>query len=175
MDADAEGKWAQGLVDYDDLVSIALDLLNRPGVASWVLFKLDGGLDHILVDEAQDTTPEQWRIVAALAEEFFSGRGARDGERTIFAVGDTKQSIYSFQRADPEEFRRMRAHFHGRVTAASEHPGEWPWQDVALDVSFRSTEAVLTAVDAVFAQPPAPEGVALGGAVIHHPARRRGQ
>ncbi len=124
-------------LDYDDLILKSRDLLNRPGVASWVLFKLDGGLDHILVDEAQDTNPEQWRIVAALAEEFFSGRGARDGERTIFAVGDTKQSIYSFQRADPEEFRRMRAHFRDRVTAASEHPGEWPWQDVALDT--RST------------------------------------
>jgi ATP-dependent helicase/nuclease subunit A len=162
-------------LDYDDLILKSRDLLNRPGVASWVLFKLDGGLDHILVDEAQDTNPEQWRIVAALAEEFFSGRGARDGERTIFAVGDTKQSIYSFQRADPEEFRRMRAHFRDRVTAASEHPGEWPWQDVALDVSFRSTEAVLTAVDAVFAQPAAYDGVALDGAAIHHTAQRRGQ
>jgi ATP-dependent helicase/nuclease subunit A len=162
-------------LDYDDLILKSRDLLNRPGVASWVLFKLDGGLDHILVDEAQDTNPEQWRIVAALAEEFFSGRGAREGERTIFAVGDTKQSIYSFQRADPEEFRRMHVHFRDRVTAAREHPGAWTWRDVALDVSFRSTEAVLTAVDAVFSQPQAHDGVALDGAAIRHTAQRRGQ
>src|SRR5260370_4354588 len=158
-------------LDYDDLILRSRDLLNRPGVASWVLFKLDGGLDHILVDEAQDTNPEQWRIVAALAEEFFSGRGAREGERTIFAVGDTKQSIYSFQRADPDEFRRMRAHFRDRVATASGHPGEWPWRDVALDVSFRSTEAALTAVDPVFAQPAAYDGGPLQGAALHHTAQ----
>src|SRR5260370_22857723 len=113
-------------LDYDDLILKSRDLLNRPGVASWVLFKLDGGLDHILVDEAQDTNPEQWRIVAALAEEFFSCRGARDGGRTIFAVGHTKPSIYSFERADPDEFRRMRARFRDRVTPAGDHPGELP-------------------------------------------------
>ena len=93
-----------GLLDYDDLVLKALDLLRRPGIAPWVLFKLDGGLDHILIDEAQDTNPEQWEIVGALAAEFFAGEGAHDRVRTIFAVGDPKQSIYSFQRADPQAF-----------------------------------------------------------------------
>jgi ATP-dependent helicase/nuclease subunit A len=161
-------------LDYDDLILKTCDLLNRPGVAAWVLFKLDGGLDHILVDEAQDTNPEQWQVVAALAEEFFSGRGARDTERTIFAVGDVKQSIYSFQRADPNEFQRMREHFRARVTAAAEHPGEWPWREVALDISFRSTEAVLAAVDAVFARDEARAGVAPADTPIRHVAQRRG-
>jgi ATP-dependent helicase/nuclease subunit A len=161
-------------LDYDDLILKTCDLLNRPGVAAWVLFKLDGGLDHILVDEAQDTNPEQWQVVAALAEEFFSGRGARDTERTIFAVGDVKQSIYSFQRADPNEFQRMREHFRARVTAATEHPGEWPWREVALDISFRSTEAVLAAVDAVFARDEARAGVAPDETPIRHIAQRRG-
>ncbi len=161
-------------LDYDDLILKTCDLLNRPGVAAWVLFKLDGGLDHILVDEAQDTNPEQWQVVAALAEEFFSGRGARDTERTIFAVGDAKQSIYSFQRADPHQFQRMREHFRARVAAATEHPGEWRWREVALDISFRSTEAVLAAVDAVFARDEASAGVALDGAAIRHVAQRRG-
>jgi ATP-dependent helicase/nuclease subunit A len=161
-------------LDYDDLILKTCDLLNRTGVAAWVLFKLDGGLDHILVDEAQDTNPEQWQVVAALAEEFFSGRGARDTERTIFAVGDAKQSIYSFQRADPHEFRRMRDHFRRRVATATEHPGEWRWREVALDISFRSTEAVLAAVDAVFARPEASAGVALDGEPVRHIAQRRG-
>jgi ATP-dependent helicase/nuclease subunit A len=161
-------------LDYDDLILKTCDLLNRPGVAAWVLFKLDGGLDHILVDEAQDTNPEQWQVVAALAEEFFSGSGARDAERTIFAVGDAKQSIYSFQRADPREFQRMREHFRARVETASEHPGEWRWREVTLDISFRSTAAVLACVDAVFARDEARAGVALDGAALRHVAERRG-
>jgi ATP-dependent helicase/nuclease subunit A len=161
-------------LDYDDLILKTSELLRRPGVAAWVLFKLDGGLDHILVDEAQDTNPEQWQVVAALAEEFFAGQGARDVDRTVFAVGDTKQSIYSFQRADPREFLAMREHFRARAVAAADPPGAWRWRTVELDISFRSTEAVLEAVDAVFAQDSARAGVALDGAAIRHAAQRSG-
>jgi ATP-dependent helicase/nuclease subunit A len=160
-------------LDYDDLILKTCALLERPGVAAWVLFKLDGGLDHILVDEAQDTNPEQWQVVRALAEEFFTGAGARAIRRTVFAVGDAKQSIYSFQRADPRAFLTMREHFRGRAEASS-LPGDWRWRDIALGVSFRSTEAVLRAVDAVFAQPDAQGGVALDGAAIRHVAARLG-
>ncbi len=158
------------LLDYDDLVLRARDLLQRPGVAPWVLFKLDGGLDHILVDEAQDTNPEQWEVVAALADEFFSGEGARPEQRTIFAVGDAKQSIYSFQRADPHAFLRMRDHFAARVAAAHQQ-----WRVVDLDISFRSTAAVLQTVDAVFAREAARSGVAFDGARIRHTPFRAGQ
>ena len=153
------GKRLKGALDFDDLVLTARDLLARPGVAPWVLFKLDGGLDHILIDEAQDTNPEQWEIVAALAEEFFAGEGARDRTRTIFAVGDAKQSIYSFQRADPQEFLAMRRHFQERVANAGQD-----WQILPLEISFRSTEPVLRAVDAIFRQTGAQDGVALDGA-----------
>ncbi|HUH86226.1 MAG TPA: double-strand break repair helicase AddA [Stellaceae bacterium] len=163
LDAYEQHKATLALLDYDDLVLRARDLLRRPGVAPWVLFKLDGGIDHILIDEAQDTNPEQWEVVEALAEEFFTGAGARALTRTVFAVGDAKQSIYSFQRADPEAFTRMREHFAGRVTAA-----EQDWRVVDLDVSFRSTDAVLAAVDAIFARPEASAGVALDGALIRH-------
>jgi ATP-dependent helicase/nuclease subunit A len=163
-------KRLRGALDFDDLVTAALSLLRRPGVAPWVLFKLDGGLDHILIDEAQDTNPEQWQIVAALAEEFFAGEGARGGIRTVFAVGDVKQSIFSFQRADPEAFLRMQAHFEERVNAANQR-----WQVVPLEVSFRSTEAVLEAVDLIFSRPEAQDGVALDGAAIRHVAERQGQ
>jgi len=159
-----ERKRLHGFLDYEDLILRSADLLRRPGVAPWVLFKLDGGLDHILIDEAQDTNPEQWQVVAALAGEFFAGLGARPVIRTIFAVGDTKQSIYSFQRADPQAFIDWGGHF--REVADS-------WRSLALDISFRSTASVLAAVDAVF-EGPAGVGVALDGAPIRHAAHRQG-
>ncbi|HVB17939.1 MAG TPA: double-strand break repair helicase AddA [Stellaceae bacterium] len=163
-------KALHGVLDYDDLVLHALELLRRPGVAPWVLFKLDGGLDHILIDEAQDTNPEQWDIVAALAEEFFAGDGAVRRPRTVFAVGDAKQSIYSFQRADPRDFTRMRQHFETRITAARQG-----WTVVPLDISFRAAEPLLAAVDAIFRHERAADGVALDGAAIRHVAARTGQ
>ena len=168
-------KDARALLDYDDLILAARDLLACEGVAPWVLFKLDGGLDHILIDEAQDTNPEQWAVVARLAEEFFAGLGARaDTEapaRTVFAVGDEKQSIFSFQRADPREFARLRQHFKERVEGAHQ-----VWRQVALDISFRSTAAVLRLVDGVFARTEARDGVTLdSAATIRHFAHRRGQ
>jgi ATP-dependent helicase/nuclease subunit A len=164
----AEAKRLRGVLDFDDLVQAALELL-RDGVAPWVLFKLDGGLDHILIDEAQDTNPEQWEIVRLLAEEFFAGAGARERVRTVFAVGDPKQSIYSFQRADPQAFLRLRQHFAERVSAANQR-----WIELPLDVSFRSTEPVLQAVDAIFSRAEARHGVALDGGVIRHVADRTG-
>jgi ATP-dependent helicase/nuclease subunit A len=73
-----EAKRARALLDYDDLILKSGEMLRREGSASWVLFKLDGGIDHVLVDEAQDTSPEQWDVIAALCEEFFAGHGARE-------------------------------------------------------------------------------------------------
>ena len=157
-------------LDYDDLVLKALDLLHRPGIAPWVLFKLDGGLDHILIDEAQDTNREQWEIVALLAAEFFAGDDPLGRERTVFAVGDAKQSIYSFQRADPRAFVEMRQHFQDRVNDANRL-----WRPVSLEVSFRAAPPLLRAVDAAFAQAIAADGVALDGEAIHHIAHRIGQ
>jgi ATP-dependent helicase/nuclease subunit A len=159
-----------GRLDYDDLILLARALLERDGGASWVLFKLDGGIDHILIDEAQDTNPDQWAVVRALAEEFFAGMGAGDANRTVFAVGDTKQSIYSFQRAAPEEFGAMRDYFRTRAKAA-----ERGWDDVDLDMSFRSTAAVLAAVDEVFATVEARDGLASPDQNIHHEPYRGGQ
>ncbi len=154
------------LLDYDDLVLRAGDLLSGEGSTDWVLYKLDGGLEHILIDEAQDTNPEQWQVVRTLADEFFTGEGAfEDGDdslmatgRTLFAVGDVKQSIYSFQRADPAAFQAMRHHFAARVGAAKRR-----WQPVELALSFRSTPAVLRAVDAIFAEPEARDGLNFDG------------
>ncbi|HXV24541.1 MAG TPA: double-strand break repair helicase AddA [Alphaproteobacteria bacterium] len=159
----------RALLDYDDLILYARDLLLRTEFAPWVLYKLDGGIDHILIDEAQDTNPEQWELVAALAEEFFAGAGARTVERTVFAVGDVKQSIFSFQRADPVAFQRMRAHFAQRIRAA-----DAVFAEVPLTKSFRSAPAVLAAVDAVFARSPAGDGVVPDGELLEHQPHRAG-
>lgn len=136
----------RGWLDFDDLILRARDLLTHPDVAAWVLYRLDGGIDHILVDEAQDTSPVQWQVIELLAQEFTSGAGARgDKARTIFVVGDRKQSIYSFQGADPREFDRMRQAFAERLAAANAR-----LQSRVLAYSFRSSRAILTTVDRCF-------------------------
>ncbi|MBP1805133.1 double-strand break repair helicase AddA [Rubellimicrobium aerolatum] len=139
-------KLARGLLDFDDLIARARRLLTDPAVAQWVLWRLDGGIDHILVDEAQDTSPGQWAVIERLAEEFAAGEG-RDPQRrrTIFVVGDRKQSIFSFQGADAEGFDRMQAHFRERLGRIGQ-----TLQSTALEYSFRSSEAVLRVVDATF-------------------------
>ena len=160
-------------LDFDDLILKTSELLTGEdkdftNAASWVLYKLDQGLDHILVDEAQDTNPDQWSIIEALCTEFFSGQGAREDTRTLFVVGDEKQSIYSFQRASPEEFARMQQDFQIKVEQANEH-----WSPVEMDISFRSTTSVLRAVDATFADPALRKGLSLKE-ITHH-AYRRGE
>ena len=141
-----EAKQTRAWLDFDDLILKARQLLTDPRVAAWVLFRLDGGIDHILVDEAQDTSPAQWDVIRKLAEEFSSGSGARDNvERTIFVVGDKKQSIYSFQGADPSAFDRMQAEFGAKLKDAGQ-----ALMPLSLDYSFRSSPAILRLVDAVF-------------------------
>ncbi len=138
-------KAERGLLDFDDMIDRARALLADPATAAWVLWKLDGGLDHILVDEAQDTSPEQWDVVRALTGEFFAGDGARPGERTVFVVGDEKQSIYSFQGADPAAFGAMRRHFEAQLDGLGR-----ALQLCGLIHSFRSAEPILNLVDEVF-------------------------
>jgi ATP-dependent helicase/nuclease subunit A len=164
----ARRKEDAGLLDYADLIDRTRTLLFDPG-AAWVLYKLDGGLDHLLLDEVQDTAPQQWRIAHALTEEFFSGAGARDDTRTVFAVGDRKQSIYSFQGADTAEFDRSHDELARRVRASGR-----VFKDVGLDVSFRSTPPVLALVDAVFADPLARPGVVAPGETLTHYTDRAG-
>ncbi len=146
LPAYARAKQLRGWLDFDDLILRARDLLTDPRVAAWVLYRLDGGIDHILVDEAQDTSPVQWQVIERLAQEFTAGQGARsDIARTIFVVGDKKQSIYSFQGADPREFDRMQGDFAERLSATGT-----PLQSRVLAWSFRSSTAILTCVDCCF-------------------------
>ena len=139
-------KTDRGLLDFNDLIFKSFDLLNEPDCAQWVLYRLDGGIDHVLIDEAQDVNPVQWRIVREIAAEFTAGRGTRERERTVFAVGDEKQSIYGFQGAAPAEFEEMRRFFRRRYDDAG-----LGFIETDLNYSFRSSAAVLQVVDRVFA------------------------
>ena len=142
-------KASVGALDFADLIEKTRHLLRDRPEASWVLYKLDGGIDHILLDEAQDTAPDQWEIVDALTAEFFAGRGQGEDrrlERAMFVVGDEKQSIYSVQGAQPELLLRKFEFHHERATRAG-----YKFQRVDLVTSWRSTPQVLRFVDAVFA------------------------
>jgi ATP-dependent helicase/nuclease subunit A len=154
----------RGLLDYDDLIDRTLALLERVESA-WVHYKLDLGIDHVLIDEAQDTSPRQWRIVEALTGEFFVGSGAREAARTVFAVGDEKQSIFSFQGAAPREFDKMRRSFERLCRAV-----EQELQYIPFRHSFRSGATLLAAVDTVFARPQAYTGLSADNVKTVHEA-----
>lgn len=168
-------KQRRGMVDYNDLISHTRELLRDPGVA-WVMYKLDGGIDHLLLDEVQDTSALQWDIAGALTSDFFTGEGRHEDHplrpRTVFAVGDFKQSIYSFQGAEPEQFYKWRREFSRRVQEAG-----LLWREPSLKVSFRSIEPVLQLVDAVFAHDGAARGLREGvdHALENHISARPGQ
>jgi ATP-dependent helicase/nuclease subunit A len=140
----AAAKRMNGLVDFDDLIRWAERLLLTEGISEWVRYKLDLATDHILVDEAQDTNEAQWNIVRALTLEYFSGDGAIERLRTIFAVGDYKQAIFGFQGTDPGSFETARAWFALRAEEI-----ERRFLDLSMDKSFRSAPPILAAVDSV--------------------------
>ncbi|WP_417771937.1 double-strand break repair helicase AddA [Stappia sp.] len=168
LDAYEGEKTRRGLMDFEDLIIRTANLLARSDAALWVQYKLDQGLDHILVDEAQDTSPQQWQVVRALAEEFFAGETSNPRLRTLFAVGDEKQSIYSFQGAVPAYFAEMRRHFARRAEEAERN-----FSRLELTLSFRSRPDVLSAVDLVFAEPAAHKGLSQDeGAPVHEAIRR---
>jgi ATP-dependent helicase/nuclease subunit A len=150
-------KAERGALDFNDQIARALALVTKSS-AAWVLHKLDYGLDHLLLDEAQDASRPQWGILAALSGEFFAGAGARPKNRTVFAVGDEKQSIFAFQGAAPEMFAEMK-----RAFAKRHGDAERPFADVPLTFSFRSSQTILDAVDMTFRTELAWRGVAAAG------------
>jgi ATP-dependent helicase/nuclease subunit A len=162
-------KARRAALDYSDLITKTVRLLHDKQSAAWVLFKLDRGIDHILVDEAQDTSREQWQVVEALAGEFFSDIGLRDEARTLFAVGDEKQSIYSFQGAEPKMFAEM-----GRLFADLSAQASQPFRRIPLDLSFRTVAPVLSAVDRVFSDHDRTPGLTADRSAIRHAVFRQG-
>ncbi|MGD2134358.1 MAG: double-strand break repair helicase AddA [Maricaulaceae bacterium] len=172
LKAYADEKRRLHALDFTDLIEAARRLLTHAAAAQWVLYKLDGGVDHVLVDEAQDTAPEQWDLIEALTTEFYAGAGARREKRTTFIVGDEKQSIFSFQGADPVRFLKASRDLDKRVVAGGE-----AFSSITFETSFRCAPEVLKAVDATF-QLPAVEAALFGadgppgGDVVRHRASR---
>ncbi len=160
-------KSARGALDFDDLIVKTALLLSRSEAAAWVHYKLDGGIDHVLVDEAQDTSPRQWHVIRSLVEDFFAGEGASTATRTLFAVGDQKQSIFSFQGAAPAWFTAMQRHLGQRAGEAG-----LVWRDPSLHLSFRSVPTVLAAVDRVFADERLYQSLSAEGVAPTHSAAR---
>ena len=159
-------KRAENALDFDDLIA-ALRRLLLSGQSSWIMLKLDAAIEHVLVDEAQDTTREMWDIVRGLTEEFFAGEGKARRDRSIFVVGDEKQSIFSFQGADPTVFEESRRYF-AQKSLRPKHIHK----PVALQYSFRSSTDILDAVDAVFRSPGQREGLTAEGGEIRHIAAK---
>ncbi|VVC46484.1 UvrD/AddA helicase, N-terminal,P-loop containing nucleoside triphosphate hydrolase,UvrD-like helicase, ATP- [Cinara cedri] len=133
-------KLQNALLDYNDIIDLATNLLSDHNYKDWVLFNLDQKIDHILVDEAQDNSVDQWKIITSLCDEFFAGG---DEKRTLFVVGDVKQSIYRFQGANPILFNYMQKYFHDKTRNKD-------WLSCQLEKSFRSTPEVLMFVDRLF-------------------------
>jgi ATP-dependent helicase/nuclease subunit A len=163
-------KAARGGLDFGDLIARVRELLTVRADAAWVLYKLDGGIDHILLDEAQDTAPDQWDILRSLSAEFFAAE--RDPPRTAFAVGDEKQSIYSFQGAQPERFAQEALEYRALVEGAGQ-----TFRQVPLATSYRSAPQILAFVDAVFrpaqVQAGLRPGAAFGSDTAVHLAHRK--
>jgi len=157
----AAAKTARGALDFDDLIARAAALLAGEGDGAWARYRLDGGVSHILVDEAQDTAPGQWAVIQALAAEIAAGAGAQGPGRTLFVVGDEKQSIYSFQGADLARFRQARADLSAAFGPRLRRQ--------PLLASFRGAPAILRVVDRTF-EGDAAEGVAGDGPLTHLPA-----
>jgi ATP-dependent helicase/nuclease subunit A len=166
-------KTKNAALDFDDLILKTLDLLQGNtvtmdglNVTPWVRYKLDQGIDHLLVDEAQDTNPEQWQIIQALTGDFFDTvPDETELNRTLFVVGDQKQSIFGFQRADPEKFSEMREYFEHKIIAHGHR-----FETIPFNVSFRSTPAILSVVDSIFSIPHIQQG--LGNDVKEHESFR---
>ena len=154
-------------LDFEDLILLTRNLLSDERVALWVLYKLDGGIDHILLDEAQDTSPNQWEIIKSISSEFFTDSSENENKRTIFVVGDRKQSIYSFQGADPDKFDVMSDYFAQK--------GGDAFNKINLSVSFRSSSAVLDTVNKLYENPLVSSGVTAPQEIVRHLPFRAGE
>ncbi len=137
-------KKKRGMMDFTDLITTVKNLFSKDNISSWILYKLDGGISHVLIDEAQDTSPIQWDIVDKLTSEFFTDGSTEKNMKSIFSVGDRKQSIFSFQGANIKLFEQYKNRFKNRI-----ENDKYPFYDLSLNKSFRSCKNILNVVDGV--------------------------
>ncbi len=138
-------KQKAAFLDYNDLIEKTSYLFNKPDIKPWIMYKLDYTIEHVMVDEAQDTSLNQWQIIRALIDDFFTGDTNNEIERTLFVVGDEKQSIFSFQGADPLLFADTNIYFENQISNAGR-----VIEKVPMQMNFRSSQAVLDFVDKIF-------------------------
>lgn len=162
----ADAKSVRGLVDFDDMIRRTAALLNTSGMADWVRYKLDRQIDHILVDESQDTNAAQWEIIKALSDDFFSGSSAKgDKIRTLFSVGDFKQAIFGFQGTDPAQYEAAGKTFADSIAATGNE-----LQRLSLSRNYRSTQPVIKFVNAVVANA-SPERFGISSDIPDHESK----
>ncbi len=137
-------KQEQQLLDFADLEWKVYQLLSDQEQSTWVQYKLDQRIDHILIDEFQDTNPTQWQMLYPLLEEITSTSNDDERKRSLFIVGDSKQSIYRFRRAEPALFSACQQWLTQQ---------ESPHHDISLNQSWRSSPAVIDFVNRVFSAP----------------------
>ena len=140
-----ELKQIHNVLDFEDLILYTHRLFSNAENMGWVLSQMDYSLSHILVDEAQDTGPLQWELLQMLAGDFFAEGDRSNLPRSLFVVGDTKQSIYGFQGADPKAFAASREQISAQIQNNARQIREVP-----LTQSFRSVEPILKTVDMFF-------------------------
>lgn len=156
------------VMDFSDLIETVNHLFHEPNISEWILYKMDGGISHILIDEAQDTSPLQWNIVDVLTEEFFTSGKTEKNIKSIFSVGDKKQSIFGFQGADVSLFEKYKKHFKNRV-----ENGNFVFKELPLNRSFRSCKNILNLVDKILNESDIVKGVLLQNEVIEHIPHRK--
>ncbi len=144
-------KFSQHTLDFDDLEWYTYLLLNQHDSAAWIQYKLDQRIQHILIDEFQDTNPTQWNLIFPLLSEL--AIDSHDNHRSLFIVGDAKQSIYGFRRANPEL----------QYTAAEWAKDNLNAQLLETDDSYRSSPAIIDFVNRVFSQ----QNIALNNFNLH--------
>jgi len=140
-----ELKSQRNLLDFEDLILYTRRLFMKPDMMGWVLSQLDLSLSHILLDEAQDTSPLHWDVLRMLIGDFFVGGDTENHQHSLFVVGDTKQSIYGFQGADSRAFATSREEIIRQIKANLRTINEG-----SLTQSFRSLSSILYTVDAFF-------------------------
>ena len=135
-------KKEQNLLDFSDIINKADFLLNESIAKEFIMSKVEHSIKHIMIDEAQDMSFSQWKIVESIFSEFFTDMNS---ENTIFVVGDIKQSIYGFQGASPTEFLKFYEKCSDLLSLT-----EKKFKTIHLNINYRTLNEILSFTDNVF-------------------------